>query len=43
MALAEATTKIRATPEWQQLAADAQASSVKLVSDSIVVELKEGT
>ncbi len=42
VALAESTTKMRATPEWQQLVAEAQASSVKLVSDSIVVELKDG-
>lgn len=43
VALAESTTKMRATPEWRQLVADAQSSSIKVVSDSIVVELKNGT
>jgi hypothetical protein len=40
VALAQSAAKIEPSPEWQQLVADAQASAIKVVSDSIVVELK---
>jgi hypothetical protein len=40
VALARSAAKVEPSPEWRQLVADAQASSIKLMSDSIVVELK---
>ena len=39
MSLAQSRAKINASPEWQKLVADAQAS-IKLVSNSIVEEIK---
>ena len=42
VALAQSAAKVENSPEWQQLVADAQASSIKPISDSIVVEVKPG-
>jgi hypothetical protein len=39
VALAQSAAKVRQSPEWQQLLADTQASSIEMVSDSIAVEL----
>jgi hypothetical protein len=39
VSLAQSRAKINASPEWQQLVADAQAS-VKLVASSVVEEIK---
>jgi hypothetical protein len=40
VALAQSASKVELSPEWQQLVADAQTSSIKVMSASIVVELK---
>jgi hypothetical protein len=40
VSLAQSSAKVDPSPEWQQLVADAQASAIKVVSDSIVVEVK---
>jgi hypothetical protein len=40
VSLAQSTAKINPSPEWQKLVADAQASSIKLMSQSIFVEVK---
>jgi hypothetical protein len=43
VSFAQSETRMQASPEWQKLVADAQATSIKPVSDSIVVEIKSGS
>ena len=42
VSLAQSTAKYDASPEWRHLVADAQAASIKAISDSIVVEVPSG-
>ena len=39
ISMAESTAKTAAAPEWQQLAADFQAAGMRVVSNSIAVEI----
>jgi uncharacterized protein (DUF1330 family) len=42
VAFAQSTAKVQASPEYQKFMADAQATSIKQISNSIVVEMKPG-
>ena len=39
VSMAESTTKMVATPEWSQLVADFQAAGIRVVSNSVAVEI----
>lgn len=43
VAYAQSTTKVQASPEYQQFIADANATSIKQISNSILVETKGGS
>ena len=38
VAMAQSLSKVNASPEWAQLVADAQATNIRPVSNSVVVE-----
>jgi hypothetical protein len=39
VAMAQSISKVNSSPEWMQLVADAQATSIRPISNSVVVEI----
>jgi hypothetical protein len=43
VAFAQSTSKVEASPEWQAFVAEAQQTSIKPISNSVVVEMRSGS